>query len=72
MEYYFDQLSNVLETFQLSPKHLGLPTTLAEFSSLLKKCLVLEFLIVTIVKPILSVDKPDKLLKWHKETIKNT
>ncbi len=71
LEYYFEQLTIVLESFEVAPADLGLPDNLAEFSSLLKKCLVLEFLIVTIVKPIVSLPKPKKLLKWHKESEMN-
>lgn len=31
----------------------------------------MEFLIVTIIKPILGLPEPEKLLKWHKETVRN-
>lgn len=71
VEYYFDQLRTVLESFNVSYEDLGIPDTLPEFTSLLKKCLVLEFLIVTVIKPIMSIEKHEKLLKWHKETEKN-
>lgn len=71
VEYYFDQLRNVLESFNCSYSDLGLPETFPEFKSLLSKCLVLEFLIVTVIKPIMSLENPNKLLKWHKETMKN-
>ena len=37
----------------------------------MKKCLVLEFIVVTVVKPILMVPNPKKLLTWHKETERN-
>lgn len=72
-QYYHEQLGNVLESFKLEPSDLGLPPAFTEFSSLLRKCLVLEFLIVTVIKPILSMDAEAaaKLLKWHKETCKN-
>ena len=71
--YYHEQLGHVLESFGLGFKDLGLPSEYPAFSSLLRKCLVLEFLIVTIVKPILAMDEAAaaKLLKWHKETCKN-
>eukprot|EP00095_Tigriopus_kingsejongensis_P006899 maker-scaffold126_size328755-snap-gene-0.10 protein:Tk06899 transcript:maker-scaffold126_size328755-snap-gene-0.10-mRNA-1 annotation:"AGAP001552-PA" len=72
MEYYFDQLRNVLESFGYSYADLDLPTDFQGFASLLKKCLVLEFLIVTVIKPIMSLDNPEKLRQWHKETVKNT
>ncbi|XP_059096049.1 uncharacterized protein LOC131890667 [Tigriopus californicus] len=72
MEYYFDQLRNVLDSFGYSYQDLDLPDNFQDFSSLLKKCLVLEFLIVTVIKPIMSLENPDKLHKWHKETLKNT
>ncbi len=71
VEYYHDQLKNVLESFNCSLEDVGLPNSLPEFNSLLKKCLVLEFLIVTVIKPIMSIENHEKLLKWHKETQKN-
>lgn len=70
LEYYFEQLRNGIESFNCSYPDLGLPETFPEFASLLKKCLVMEFLIVTVIKPILSLDNPEKLWKWHKETMK--
>lgn len=72
LEYYFDQLRNVLESFGYSYQDLDLPDNFQDFCTLLKRCLVLEFLIVTVIKPIMSLDNPDKLHKWHKETMKNT
>ena len=48
-----------------------MPTNFPEFASLVKKCLVLEFIIVTVVKPIMMIPEPEKLLKWHKETERN-
>lgn len=50
---------------------LHLPDDLPGFASLLQKSLVLEFIVVTVVKPIVSLKDPAKLLKWHKETVRN-
>ncbi len=63
LKYYFEQLGNVLESFELTYADLELPADFGDFSSLLKKCLVLEFLIVTIIKPVMSIPKPEKLLR---------
>ena len=71
LQYYFEQLSVVLESFHLNLPELDLPENFAEFASLLRKCLVLEFIIVTIIKPVLQIPQPDKLLTWHKETERN-
>ena len=71
MEYYHNQLANVLESFSLTYSDLDLPSSFPEFSSLLRRCLVLEFFTVTVVKPVMSVSEPAKLLRWHKETGKN-
>jgi hypothetical protein len=71
LEYYFEQLAAVLESFEYSLSDLDLPDTVSEFASLLKKCLVLEFIVVTVVKPIISLNNPAKLLKWHKESERN-
>ena len=65
-EYYFEQLRNVLDSFNCTYADLGIPDSFSEFESLLKKCLVLEFLIVTVIKPILGVENHRKLLVWHK------
>ena len=65
-EYYFEQLRNVLDSFNVTYADLGIPDDFPEFESLLKKCLVLEFLIVTVIKPILGVENHKKLLTWHK------
>ena len=71
LEYYYEQLTVVLETFNFSLEDLDLPSTFPEFASLVKKCLVLEFIIVTVVKPIMMIPEPQKLLTWHKETERN-
>ena len=71
LEYYFEQLTIVLESFNCTLADLNLPENFPEFQSLLKKCLVLEFIIVTVIKPIIGIPQPKKLLKWHKETEKN-
>ena len=71
LEYYYEQLTIVLETFERSLDDLNLPKNFSEFASLLKKCLVLEFIVVTVVKPIIMIPEPDKLLTWHKETERN-
>ena len=71
LEYYYEQLTIVLETFECSLDDLNLPKNFSEFASLLKKCLVLEFIVVTVVKPIIMIPEPDKLLTWHKETERN-
>ena len=71
LKYYYEQLTVVLESFNSTLDDLGLPNTFPEFASLVKRCLVLEFIVVTVVKPIMMIPEPEKLLKWHKETEKN-
>jgi hypothetical protein len=71
LEYYFDMLKNVLDGFQLTMTDLDLPEDFPSFFTLLRKSLVLEFLIVTVIKPILCLENPDKLTLWHKETVRN-
>ena len=68
LEYYYEQLQVVIESFNFSLESLGLPLSFQQFASLVKRCLVLEFIVVTVVKPIMSIPEPEKLLKWHKET----
>ena len=50
---------------------LDLPEDLPGFGRLLQRSLVLEFLVVTVIKPIVSLKNPEALLRWHKETIRN-
>ena len=69
MEYYFEMLKTVLEGFHLTMTDLNLPEDFGSFYTLLRKSLVLEFLIVTVIKPILGLDNPEKLTRWHKETV---
>ena len=71
VQYYHDQLKNVLESFNCTMEDLGLPDDLPGFARLLQRSLVLEFLVVTVIKPIVSLKKPEALLTWHKETIRN-
>lgn len=71
MEYYFEMLKTVLEGFHLTMTDLNLPEDFGSFYTLLRKSLVLEFLIVTVIKPILGLDNPEKLTRWHKETVRN-
>ena len=53
--YYHEQLTNVLQDFGYTLSDAGLPELLPEFTSLLQKGFVMEFLIVTIIKPILGI-----------------
>jgi len=71
VEYYHDQLKNVLESFNCTMEDLDLPEDLPGFGRLLQRSLVLEFLVVTVIKPIVSLKNPEALLRWHKETIRN-
>ena len=59
--YYHEQLTNVLQDFGYTLSDIELPESLPEFTSLLQKGFVMEFLIVTIIKPILGI-KVRKLL----------
>ncbi|CAM6053922.1 unnamed protein product [Sphagnum tenellum] len=71
LEYYFDMLKTVLGTFKCSYAELGIPDDFGGFASLLKRCLVLEFLTVTVIKPVMSLEKPERLWTWHKQTLRN-
>eukprot|EP00096_Caligus_rogercresseyi_P007282 TRINITY_DN250_c0_g4_i1.p1 TRINITY_DN250_c0_g4~~TRINITY_DN250_c0_g4_i1.p1 ORF type:complete len:526 (-),score=116.81 TRINITY_DN250_c0_g4_i1:519-2096(-) len=65
-QYYFESLTSVLTSFNLTPKELDLPETFPEFNLILQKSLVLEFLLVTVVKPIMALKDPKKLTTWYK------
>ena len=53
--YYHEQLTNVLQDFGYTLTDIGLSDSLPEFTSLLQKGIIMEFLIVTIIKPILGI-----------------
>ena len=65
--YYHEQLTNVLQDFGHTFQDLGLPESLPEFTSLLQKGFVMEFLIVTIIKPILAIKVSITRMKARKE-----
>ena len=55
VSYYHEQLNIVLDGFGYTLSDISLPENLPEFTSLLQRSLVLEFLIVTVIKPIVSI-----------------
>ena len=65
--HYYDELKNVLETFQTDLQTFGLPEEFAEFRSLIRRGFVLEFLIVTVLRPVLNITNPRDLTKWHEK-----
>ena len=65
--YYHEQLTNVLQDFGHTFQDLGLPESLPEFTSLLQKGFVMEFLIVTIIKPILAIKVSITRMKARKD-----
>ena len=66
-QHYFEEIKNVLGTFASSPAEHKLPESSAEFRSLIRRGFVLEFLIVTVLRPVLNINQPDKVLKWYKK-----
>uniref|UniRef100_A0A0K2T6X4 CHK kinase-like domain-containing protein n=1 Tax=Lepeophtheirus salmonis TaxID=72036 RepID=A0A0K2T6X4_LEPSM len=65
-KYYFEALQSVLTSFNLTLTDLELPESFEEFNKILQKSLVLEFLLVTVVKPIMALKEPAKLISWYK------
>ena len=57
LSHYYSELKNVLETFGCSLTTFGLPESLAEFRSLVRRGFVLEFLIVTTLRPVLNITR---------------
>ena len=57
IKHYYDELKNVLETFNCTLEDYGLPDTLSEFRSLIRRGFVLEFLIVTSLRPVLNITR---------------
>ena len=68
--HYYDELKNVLDTFSSNLSSFGLPEEFGEFRSLIRRGFVLEFLIVTVLRPVLNITKPDEVLKWHEKMLK--
>ena len=70
-KHYYQELSNVLETFNNSLRDHQLPENLADFRSLIRRGFVLEFLIVTVLRPVLSITCSDVVLNWHKKLLRH-
>jgi len=64
IKHYYDELKNVLETFNCTLEDYGFPDTVAEFRSLIRRGFVLEFLIVTSLRPVLNITRPEEISKW--------
>ena len=53
LEYYSTQLQYVLSSFGKNPKEAGLPEDLKELVKIIKRCFILEFLNVVIIKSVI-------------------
>ncbi len=69
-QHYYQELTNVLETFGNTLGDHQLPENLADFRSLIRRGFVLEFLIVTVLRPVLSITSPEVFQSWHKNLLK--
>merc|ERR1712106_447644 len=65
--HYYDELKNVLHTFSSDLKDFGFPGDFAEFRSLVRRGFVLEFLIVTVLRPVMNITNPEEIMKWYKK-----
>ena len=70
-QHYYKELTNVLETFGNTLGDHQLPENLADFRSLIRRGFVLEFLIVTVLRPVMSITNPEVFLNWHKKLLKH-
>ena len=68
--HYFQELKNVLETFETTLEEHGLPNNMADFRSLIRRGYVLEFMIVTSLRPVLNIKEPEKVMAWYKKLTK--
>ena len=50
LEYYSTQMNYVLSSFGKSAKDVNLPENLKDFAKIIKRCFILEFLNVVIIK----------------------
>ena len=69
-QHYQQELQNVLQTFGTSLAELNLPESPAEFRSLIRRGFVLEFMIVTVLRPVMNITKPDKVSRWYEKLVK--
>merc|ERR1712106_935303 len=65
--HYYDELKNVLHSFNADLKDFGFPGDFAEFRSLVRRGFVLEFLIVTVLRPVMNITNPEEIMKWYKK-----
>merc|ERR1711892_637776 len=65
--HYYDELKNVLHSFNADLKDFGFPGDFAEFRSLVRRGFVLEFLIVTVLRPVMNINNPEEIMKWYKK-----
>ena len=69
-QHYQQELQNVLQTFGTNLAELNLPESPAEFRSLIRRGFVLEFMIVTVLRPVMNITKPDKVSRWYEKLVK--
>ena len=50
LEYYCTQMNHVLSSFGRTAGDVGLPADLQQFARVIKRCFILEFLNVVVIK----------------------
>jgi len=71
LDHYSTQFNHVLASFGKSVKDANLPEDLKEFSKVIKRCFILEFLNVVIINPIIQIPNPPELRNWYRKRIRH-
>jgi len=66
VKHYFEELKAVLESFEYSLEDFEIKDDLKEFEESIKRGMVLEFLKVTIISPMLNMQKPELVRRWYR------
>ena len=62
LEYYCTQLNYVLNSFGISNKEANLPTEIKDVVKIIKRCFILEFLNVVVIKYVLYIIPPSPVI----------
>jgi len=71
LEHYSSQMQIVLSSFGKTAKDVGLPETVKEFSKVIKRCFLLEFLNVVVINPIMQIPEPVELRTWYRKALRH-
>jgi len=71
LEHYSTQFQYVLSSFGKTAQDANLPENLKDFSKIIKRCFILEFLNVVIINPIIQIPNPPELRNWYRKRMRH-